>query len=116
VYLLNFSFQNCLPCRVKKKYTPEIIERFKNQPFRLIEIHIFEEKKIFDGSYMLYYPYVYHDSLKRLTKLFGVTGGPTEFVFNKNGKAVRKHEGFDHDVAKNYVNQTTELIQKLLAE
>jgi|GEM_PF-2970988 thiol-disulfide isomerase/thioredoxin len=116
VYLVNFSFQNCLPCRLKKKYLSQLETEFKGKPFKIIEIHTFEEKTIFDESYMLDYPFVYHDSLQKIAKLYQISGGPEELIFNKKGKAIRRLVGFSKDIAQTYLDETKKMISKLLKE
>ncbi len=114
VYLVNFSFLNCMPCHVKKKHLPRVIEHFKDRAFKVVEIHIFEDKKIFDKEYMLDYPYVYHDSLDRISKLFKVQGGPEEIIFDKKGVSVRHYKGFTGDASKKYIEETKNLVNGLL--
>jgi len=116
VCLVNFSFQNCLPCRLKKKYLSQLETEFKGKPFKIIEIHTFEEKTIFDESYMLDYPFVYHDSLEKIAKLYQISGGPEELIFNKKGKAIRRLVGFSKDIAQTYLDETKNVISKLLKE
>jgi thioredoxin-related protein len=116
VYLVNFSFHNCTPCQRKKKYLPKIREHFDGKAFKIIEVHIFEKKEVFDEIYMLDYPFVYHDSLNHVNQLFGVSGGPEELLFDKKGRAVRKHVGFSRDEGEQYVKETVLFINELLAE
>ena len=116
VYLVNFSFHNCTPCQRKKKYLPKIREHFDGKAFKIIEVHIFEKKEVFDKIYMLDYPFVYHDSLNHVNQLFGVSGGPEELLFDKKGRAVRKHVGFSPDEGEQYVKETIAFINELLAD
>ncbi len=113
VYLINFSFYACLPCRKKKKTMKELEEKFKNKPFRLINIHSFESKKM----YLDYYkdePETYHDSEQLLQKKFKINGAPFELLFDKSGYEVRRMEGFDAEYSQDYLNKTINEISKFL--
>ncbi len=114
VYLVNFSFHSCKPCHTKKKFLAELKQKLANKPFRIIEIHSFESKEIFDKYYLLNDPYVYHDSLDRLAGLYKINGGPEEIIFSKKGYAVRQLGGFSPDIYETYLPATLEFIEKLV--
>ncbi|WP_341908063.1 hypothetical protein [Fluviicola taffensis] len=116
VYLVNFSFRNCLPCRQKKRAIKTLSKQYKHSPFKIIEIHTFESMEIFQESYYFDYAVTYHDSLNRLAQTLKVLGAPTEIIFSKKGKAVRRSNGYNSEAEASYIESTSELIKKLIHE
>ncbi|WP_343630969.1 hypothetical protein [Fluviicola sp.] len=117
VYLVNFSFRNCLPCRHKKSALKALAKQFKHSPFKIIQIHSFNESiEIFREDYYFDYTEPYHDSLDHLAKTLKIQGAPTEIIYSKNGKAVRRLNGYNQEAESTYIKNTSELIQKLLHE
>ncbi len=115
VYLVNFTFYSCLPCRKKKKYLEQLAAHFSNRPFRVIEIHSFEPKEVF----LKYYKETknaYHDSGQVLTKKLRITSAPYELLFDKKGNEARRISGFDSEMADDYMNKSIELITNYLRE
>lgn len=116
VYLINFSFRNCAPCRRKKKSVEKMAIDFKNTPFKVVEIHAFEDKQIFDTDYFFNYAETYHDAEGRLSKKLRVLGAPTEFIFDKKGSLVRRLDGFEQDIKANYEETSYLLLKKIIHE
>ncbi|MBX2949480.1 MAG: redoxin domain-containing protein [Crocinitomicaceae bacterium] len=116
VYLVNFSFRNCAPCKRKKKSIEKMAVDFKNTPFKVIEIHAFENKQIFDTDYFFNYAETYHDTDNELSKKMKVIGAPTEFIFDKNGNFVRRLNGFEQAAKANYEETTYLLLKNLIHE
>lgn len=116
VYLINFSFLNCKPCRLKKPFLEKIAKQFKNSPFKIVNIHSFESKEIFDTQYSLSFGENYHDIEDAIAKSLGVYSAPTGFIFNKKQELVRRYVGFGLDNAQTYLEKTQKLIKKLINE
>lgn len=116
VYILNFTFLRCQPCRIKKDALTKISKQFTNTPFKIIDIHCFEEKEVFLNEYFIDYGVTYHDSLGQLCTIFEVFAAPTEFIFDKSGKVVRKFNGYNSELIEDYEKSTIDLIKKLLNE
>lgn len=114
VYLVNFSFRSCVPCRRKKNTLKKIGTDFKNKPFKVIEIHAFESKQIFDTDYFFDYAEAYHDSENKLSQKLEVFSAPAEFIFDKSGQCVRRYDGFEQDTKANYEETTYLLLKKLI--
>lgn len=115
VYLINFSFYACLPCKQKKPSLHELEKKFANRPFKVIYIHSFESKEV----YLEYYknePGTYHDSGQILQKKLKISGAPFELLFDKHGNEVNRLEGFNSEWAKDYLHKTNKLITKYLKE
>jgi thiol-disulfide isomerase/thioredoxin len=116
VYLVNFSFKNCLPCRQKKKSLKALYKTYKHFPFKIIEVHSFESMKIFQDNYSFDYAETYHDSLNHISQTLNISGAPTEIIFNKKGYAVRRLNGFNSESESSYILSTNELIKELINE
>lgn len=116
VYLVNFSFRNCLPCRQKKRALKALSKQYKHSPFKIIEIHTFESMEIFQDYYYFDHAVTYHDSLNHLAQTLKILGAPTEIIFSKKGKAVRRSNGYNSEAEASYIESTSELIKKLIHE
>lgn len=117
VYLVNFSFRNCLPCRHKKNALKTLAKQHKNGPFKIVQIHSFKEPmEIFREDYYFDYTEPYHDSLNHLADKLKIYGAPTEIIYNKKGRAVRRLDGYNAEAESTYIEKTSELIQKLIHE
>lgn len=116
VYLINFSFRNCLPCRHKKISLKTLSKKYKHSAFKIIEIHSFESMEIFQDYYYFDHAVTYHDSLNHLSQTLKIYGAPTEIIFSKTGKAVRRLDGYTSEAETSYIESTSKLIQKLIHE
>lgn len=116
IYLVNFSFRNCLPCRHKKSALKALAKQYRYSPFKIIQIHSFESMDIFRESYYFDYTEPYHDSLNHLANTLKIYGAPSEIIYNKNGKAVRRLNGYNSEAESTYIEKTSELIKKLIHE
>lgn len=116
VYLVNFSFRNCLPCRHKKIALKTLSKKHKHSAFKIIEIHSFESMEIFQEYYYFSHAVTYHDSLNHLAQTLKIYGAPAEIIFSKKGKAVRRLNGYSSEAEASYIESTSKLIQKLIHE
>ena len=115
VYLVNFTFHACKPCRDKHPSLKLLKKAFANQPFKLITIHCVDSIDVFEKHY-LNIDNCYHNSdLKTCLKL-GVESYPYEFIYGKNGREMRRYAGFSLDSQKDYLEQTTQIIVRLIQE
>lgn len=117
VYLVNFSFRNCLPCQHKKIALKVLAKQYKHSPFKIVQIHSFKETmEIFREDYYFDYTEPYHDSLNHLANTLKIYGAPTEIIYTKNGKAARRLNGYNSEAESTYIEKTSELIKKLIHE
>lgn len=113
VYLVNFTLYHCSPCRQKKKVLKKIEQKFTNAPFRIITIHSIEDKKYFFEHYADKKD-TYHDYGYKMTKAFKIPGAPFEFIFDREGRELRRFSGFSAELSSEYEQKTIELIKKNL--
>lgn len=113
VYLVNFTLYHCSPCRQKKKVLKKIEQKFTNAPFRIITIHSIEDKKYFFEHYADKKD-TYHDYGYKMTKAFKIPGAPCEFIFDREGRELRRFFGFSAELSSDYEQKTIELIKKNL--
>ncbi len=116
VYLVNFGFVNCSPCRIKKKSLKRLANKYSNDAFKIVEIHCFEDIEIFRKNDFNHFANSYHDSLDLFTKYMNIDSAPTELIFNKKGNMIRSFSGFNFDLKSNYESTTINLINSLIHE
>lgn len=115
VYLVNFTFYSCKPCRDKKKVLRELKLKFNNVPFQLINVHTAEPLSVFK-TYYRDSDYAFHNSDSENDKKLGVDSYPCEFIFDKKGNEIRRMKGFSLDAQEDYLETTSLLINKLIDE
>jgi thiol-disulfide isomerase/thioredoxin len=115
VYLVNFTFYACKPCREKHPSLKLLEQTFANQAFKLITIHCVDSIDIFQKHYRNF-DNCYHNPNQKNSLKLGVSSYPYEIIFSKNGQEMRRHSGFTLDAKEDYLTQTKSLIEKLLLE
>ena len=115
VYLVNFTFYACKPCRDKHPSLKMLKKAFANQPFKLITIHCVDSIDVFEKHYRNIDNYYHNPNLKTSLKL-GVKSYPYEFIYGKNGREMRRYAGFSLDSKKDYITQTKSLIERLVRQ
>lgn len=115
VYLINFTFYACKPCREKQPSLNDLKNTFANQPFKIVTIHCVDSINIFKK----YYPNdnnTFHNANEKTSSEFGVNSYPFEIIYSRKGKEARRFNGFSRDIKEDYLTKTTHLIKKLLHE
>jgi thiol-disulfide isomerase/thioredoxin len=115
VYLVNFTFYACKPCREKHPSLKLLQQAFANQPFKLITIHCVDSIDIFQKHYQNI-DNCYHNPNQKNSLKLGVSSYPYEIIFGKNGQEIRRHSGFSIDAKEDYLAKTKSLIEELLGE
>jgi thiol-disulfide isomerase/thioredoxin len=115
VYLVNFTFYACKPCREKHPSLKLLQQAFANQPFKLITIHCVDSIDIFQKHYRNI-DNCYHNPNQKNSLKLGVSSYPYEILFGKNGQEIRRHSGFSIDAKEDYLAKTKSLIEELLGE
>ena len=115
VYLVNFTFYACKPCREKHPSLKLLQKAFANQPFKLITIHCVDSIDIFQKHYRNT-DNCYHNPNQKNSLKLGVSSYPYEIIYDKKGQEIRRYSGFTLDAKADYVTQTKSLIEKLLLE
>lgn len=115
VYLVNFTFYACKPCRDKQP-SLEILEKaFANKPFKLVTIHCVDSIDVFEKHYSKY-PNCYHNPNEKISLKLGIQSYPYEIIFSKSGREMRRYAGFTRDSQKDYLEKTTQLIERLVSQ
>ena len=115
VYLVNFTFYACKPCREKHPSLKLLEQTFANQAFKLVTIHCVDSIDIFQKHYRNF-DNCYHNPNQKNSLKLGVRSYPYEIIFSKTGQEMRRHSGFTLDAKEYYFIQTKALIEKLLLE
>jgi thiol-disulfide isomerase/thioredoxin len=115
VYLVNFTFYACKPCREKHPSLKLLEQTFANQAFKLVTIHCVDSFDIFQKHYRNI-DNCYHNPNQKNSLKLGVSSYPYEIIFGKNGQEMRRHSGFTLEAKEAYFIQTKAMIEKLLLE
>lgn len=115
VYLVNFTFYACKPCRDKQPSLDLLEKAFANQPFKLVTIHCVDSITVFEKHYRKYQN-CYHNPNEKTSLKLGIQGYPHEIIFSKSGREMRRYAGFTRDSQEDYLEKTTKLIARLLGE
>lgn len=115
VYLVNFTFYACKPCRDKHPSLKLLEKAFANQPFKLITIHCVDSIDVFEKHYRNV-DNCYHNPDEKTSLKLGVESYPYEIIYGKNGREMRRHAGFSLDSKQDYITQTKSLIEQLVRQ
>lgn len=115
VYLVNFTFYACKPCREKHSSLKLLKKAFANQPFKLITIHCLDSIDVFE-KYYRDVDNCYHNPDEKTSLKLGIESYPYEIIFDKNGREMRRYAGFSLDSQKDYLEKTTQIIVRLIQE
>ena len=115
VYLVNFTFYACKPCREKHPSLKLLQQAFANQPFKLITIHCVDSIDIFQKHYRNI-DNCYHNPNQKNSLKLGVSSYPYEIIFGKNGQEIRRQSGFSIEAKEDYLAKTKSLIEELVGK
>lgn len=115
VYLVNFTFYACKPCRDKQPSLELLEKAFVNKPFKLVTIHCVDSIDVFEKHYSKY-PNCYHNPNEKTSLKLSIQSYPYEIIFSKSGREMRRYAGFTRDSQKDYLEKTTQLIERLLSQ
>jgi AhpC/TSA family len=120
VYLIEFYFKNCTPCRLKEKALTQLRNEISDSSFKIIYI---EDGKIDNyDTYLLACKELgsngnrYYDVDGNLSENLKVEGYPFEVVIDKKGKIRNTLSGYGHDITDYYLRSQKNIIEKLLNE
>lgn len=113
VYLLNFSFVGCLPCRNKHPQIEKLQQDYKNHPqIRVLSIHTEDDFDIFKK----FAKDQYHDAGLKFMKKLKIWGLPMEYFIDKKGRIRKSSVSYDKSLSWVYQMKTRELLEKLSRE
>ena len=119
IYLLEFFFKNCAPCRFKEKVLPLIASEFKDKPFKIIfvdnsKLDSFET--FTEGANKKMYALNFYDVDNILIKNLEIQSFPFEVILDKKGIIRHSYSGYNFDADSEYLKITTNKIKELLNE
>jgi len=113
VILMDFYFIGCGACMTSLNSLNHIYEKYKNQTFVLASLTERDSKKsvlAFDKNYHIKYP-GYIDA-SDVVKSYHVTGFPTFYIIDKQGKIANVLVGYYDDFEKKMTDIIDELLKK----
>ncbi len=120
VYLIDFFFNNCPPCRAKEPYLQQIAKEISNQNFEVLYVESgkLDSYNTYRRNYERLGGKVLYDTHNTLIDSLKIEGYPFELIIDKKGKVRHINKGFDANtqVGSLYVTNTKGKIQKLLDE
>ncbi|MCB0348764.1 MAG: TlpA family protein disulfide reductase, partial [Bdellovibrionales bacterium] len=114
VVYLDFWASWCAPCKLSFPWMEKMQTKYKDKGFVVVTINLDSEKK--DAATFLK-PFkvnfvVEYDPEGKLAEAYSVEAMPTSVVFDRNGKKVSTHLGFDTVKAEKYEKEIKSLLTK----
>jgi thiol-disulfide isomerase/thioredoxin len=119
VYLVDFFFNNCRPCRAKEPYVLALEKAVNDSNFQVLYIESgkLDSYEVYKQNYERLHGKVLYDKGNKLIDSLKIEGFPFEIIIDKKGVVRHISNGFGNDdLGNKYVQQTKEKIQKLLHE
>jgi thiol-disulfide isomerase/thioredoxin len=120
VYLIDFFFNNCAPCRAKEPYVLQVEKAVNDTNFEVLYIESgkYDTYEVYKKNYGRLLGKVLYDKGNQLSDSLKIDGYPFEIILDKKGIVRYVSAGFDNStgVPEKYVQQTKEKIQQLLYE
>ncbi len=114
IIYVDFWASWCPPCLKSIPYMEKLHFQFAGKNFKIVAINIDENKN--DAIHFLkQHPVSFlnlYDPKGKIGKQLKVKTMPTSFLFDKNGKLLFRHSGFDEEFAKKLQNSLRQLLEK----
>ena len=115
VVLLDFFYKSCAPCCAALPTLQRMHEKYKDQGVVVIGIDPYDdpiknEMADFIEKRSVGYTVVFSD--RELPQKYRVTGYPTLFFINREGKIVKYHEGFSASMEEEIEKQIQKMLKK----
>ena len=112
VVYLDFWASWCSPCLLSFPWMIEMQKKYEKDGLKIVTINVDREKK--DGDrflrrFKINFP-VFYDPKMALADQLEVESIPTSFLYNKEGKLISKHVGFDSKKAEKYEKELRSLL------
>lgn len=112
VYLINFSFYSCAPCRLKEPLIKHIKRKLNQYPnIKILDVNITTSTEHFsdfkNSNFCKYF-----DAFKLNEKL-KIKSYPTDIIIDKSGFIRREYSTVNQRQKEIYVNETIRLLKKL---
>ena len=115
VVLIDFFYKKCAPCGAAIPVLQRMHEKYKDQGVVIIGIDpiddpVKDEMADFIKKRSVGYTVVFSD--RELPQKYRVTGYPTLFFINREGKIVKYHEGFSASMEEKVEKQIQKMLKK----
>ena len=115
VVLLDFFYKSCAPCCAALPVLQRMHEKYKDQGVVVIGIDPYDDPikadmADFVAKRSVGYTVVFSD--RELPQKYRVTGYPTLFFINREGKIVKYHEGFSASMEEEIEKQIQKMLKK----
>ena len=115
IVLLDFFYKSCAPCCAALPTLQRMHEKYKDQGLVIIGIDPYDDPikadmADFVAKRSVGYTVVFSD--RELPQKYRVTGYPTLFFINREGKIVKYHEGFSASMEEEVEKQIQKMLKK----
>ena len=119
IYLFEFFFKRCTPCKMKEKILPRLAETFKDEAFKIVYVDNAEVdnfSSFTEGAMEKKYAQNLYDEKKILITNFNIKSFPLELIVDKKGIVRHTYSGYSFEEDSEYLKITTKKIKDLLNE
>jgi len=112
VVYLDFWASWCIPCRQSFPWLNEMVNDFKEKGFKVISVNLDADKKnaeSFLSDYPANFPVIY-DPNGYIARQFNLPGMPSSMLFDRSGKLVSTHVGFNEEKQKYFTLEIDRLL------
>jgi cytochrome c biogenesis protein CcmG, thiol:disulfide interchange protein DsbE len=114
VVVVDFWASWCVPCRRSIPWLNAMREKYAKDGLEVIGVNVDADRAAAAG-FLAQTPanfQIVYDSEGRLPKEYGVVGMPSSFVFDREGRLVTKHIGFQNGKRDEYEQVLRELLTR----
>lgn len=112
VFLFEFYFKNCAPCKIKKEVLKKLQTKYDKSLFEVVYIQngaIDKTPSSIDSAN-------FYDNLGKFSRKLNISGFPSEIILDKKNKIRYISSGFGEDLESAYLRLTSSRINELLNE
>ncbi|WP_448567885.1 TlpA family protein disulfide reductase [Thalassotalea ganghwensis] len=114
VVYLDFWASWCVPCRRSFPWMNEMQSQYQGKGFVVISVNVDAEKR-YAEQFLEEVPAsfeIFYDPNGEVAKAFKLKGMPSSFIFNKDGKLVSSHVGFNEEKKQRYQQEIEQLLKQ----
>ena len=112
VVYLDFWASWCGPCRNSFPWMEQMQQRYGDKGLKIIAVNLDQEPQL-AKKFLQQFPVdfeIQYDPKGDMAEKFGVQTMPTSFLINRDGKAVKKHNGFFKSKSDEYESEIASLL------
>lgn len=113
VVLLDFWASWCAPCRESFPWMAQMLGTYGERGLVVVAVNLDEDPEA-AARFLKGVPQKFvhlQDPTGRLAEAFGLTAMPTSILFDREGRPVYRHEGYQSDRAGEYERQVVDLLE-----